>query len=216
MKLLELFSGQGTISKTFQANGFQTFKVDWSKEVQADLYADIATLTIEDILKLCNGLPDVIWASPQCTTYSIATHIHRTLKENLVPKTPLALQDDLVNVAMWDLIDELIAAGTKYYFVENPRARMRHMSFTANRPRYTITYCSYGHKGNSSGFEELYTMKPTDIWTNHPNPNFKNVCTQKNPPHKHGNLKISMKRDYLSRGEMPEKLRQHLVNICVS
>jgi hypothetical protein len=32
--------------------------------------------------------------------------------------------------------------------------------------RHTVTYCSYGDT----------RMKPTDIWTNHPNPNFKQMC----------------------------------------
>lgn len=214
MKILELFSGQGTISQTFIANGFDAYRVDWSKSIDAELHADVMKLTAFDIIKLCNGVPDVIWASPQCTTYSIATHRHRTLKENLIPKTDAARYDDEVNVAMWKLIDELTGMGVKYYFVENPRARMRHMAFVANRPRYTVTYCSYGRKGNANGFEHLYINKPTDIWTNHPDPQFKPQCTKSRPDHQHGNQSSASKRDYLSRGEIPLELRQHIVNIC--
>ena len=36
-----------------------------------DLYDDISKVTAEDILKLF-GKPDVIWASPDCATFSIA------------------------------------------------------------------------------------------------------------------------------------------------
>ncbi len=216
MKLLELFSGQGTISKTFKDNGLESYRVDWSKEVEAELHADVMTLTIQQIKQLCGGLPDVIWASPQCTTYSIATHRHRTLKEGLLPKTDMAAYDDQVNQAMWKLIDELIAAGTKYYFVENPRGRMRHMDFVKDKPRFTVTYCSYGRKGNAAGYENVYQNKPTDIWTNHANPNFKQICTKSTPEHIHGDWSYSSKRDYLNRGEVPGELSQHLVNICVS
>ena len=40
-------------------------------------------------------------------------------------------------------------------------------------PRYTVTYCQYGDK----------RMKPTDIWTNHPNPKFKPMCKNGDPCH---------------------------------
>lgn len=200
----------GNISKAFIAQGGQAYTVDWSSKIKADLHADVSKLTVEDVIRLCGGVPDVIWASPQCTTYSIATHRHRTVKEGLVPKTELAKHDDQVNLALWKLIDELVALGTRYYFVENPRGRMRYMPFVANRPRYTITYCSYGSKGNANGYTDYYSMKPTDIWTNHPSPQFLLQCTITNPPHRHGEWGKIMKRDYISRGEMPQSLTNHI------
>lgn len=214
MKLLELFSGQGTISASFKEQGFETYRVDWSDKVEAELHADIRFLGVDDVIRLCNGLPDVIWASPQCTTYSIATHRHRTLNEGLYPKTETAAQDDKVNEALWQLIDQLIEAGSKYYFVENPRGRMRHMYFVKDRPLYTVSYCSYGRKGNAKGYEDFYINKPTDIWTNHPAPSFKELCTKSKPGHVHGASKSADKRDYLNRGEIPAALREHLVSIC--
>lgn len=214
MKVLELFSGQGSISATFKERGHHAYRVDWSDDVEAELHADIRFLGVEDIVRLCDGLPDVIWASPQCTTYSIATHRHRTLAEGLYPKTETAAQDDKVNEAMWQLIDQLIDAGSKYYFVENPRGRMRHMYFVKDRARHTISYCSYGRRGNAKGYEHLYQNKPTDIWTNHPQPNFKPLCKRSTKEHEHGNLKLSAKRDYLNRGEIPKDLREHIVIIC--
>lgn len=213
--LLELFSGMGNVSKAFIAQGGQAYRVDWSQKVEADLHADVSKLTAQDVINLCGGVPDVIWASPQCTTYSIATHRHRTLKEGLVPKTELARHDDQVNVALWKLIDELVALGTKYYFVENPRGRMRHMPFVQGRPRYTLTYCSYGNKGNANGYTDQYVMKPTDVWTNHPNPQFLPQCTAVNPPHLHGKLDKAHKRDYISRGEMPQLLTNHIAERAI-
>lgn len=203
MKILELFSGNGDISKAFKISGHEIYRVDWSEKVEAELHADISKLTVEDIVKLCGGVPDVIWASPDCTTYSIATHRHRTLKEGLEPKTEYAEQCDKTNIAMWKLIDDLIAIGTKYYFVENPRGRMRHMPFVKGRPRFGVTYCSYGRE----------SMKPTDIWTNHAAPSFEAMCTTKNPPHRHSDWSSEVKRDYLSRGQMPLKLCNHVAKI---
>jgi site-specific DNA-cytosine methylase len=214
MKLLELFSGQGSISQTFRERGHQAYRVDWSQDVEAELHADVGTLTVQDIIDLCDGLPDVIWASPQCTTYSIATHRHRTLAEGLVPKTETAAQDDAINVAMWNLIDELIKAGSRYYFVENPRGRMRHMPFVQDRLRYFVTYCSYGKMGTSPGWEHTYTNKPTDVWSNHTWPGFAPPCTKSRPGHIHGNMMYSQKRNYLDRGAIPKDLREHIVSIC--
>lgn len=214
--LLELFSGHGDVSKAFVARGGMAFRVDWSDKVEAELHADVSKLTIDDIIKLCGRVPDFIWASPQCTTYSIATHKHRTVKEGLKPKTELAKYDDEVNIKLWQLIDELLAKGTSYYFVENPRGRMRHMDFVKNRPRYTITYCSYGLKGTARGYEDVYVMKPTDIWTNYPEPNFRPRCKQINSSHQHGDWESAHKRDYLSRGTMPKKLVDDLAKIMLS
>lgn len=213
--LLELFSGQGTISQAFVAGGGQAYRVDWSTKIEAELHADVSKLTVKDVIKLCGRVPDVVWASPQCTTYSIATHRHRTLKEGLKPKTELAKHDDRTNLALWRLIDELVKCGTKYYFVENPRGRMRHMPFVQDRARHTLTYCSYGNKGNANGYTHTYIMKPTDIWTNHPDPQFLAQCTNVNPPHEHGEWAKAHKRDYLSRGEMPQRLTDHIVSLSI-
>jgi site-specific DNA-cytosine methylase len=214
VKILELFSGQGSISAAFKQQGHEAYRVDWSTKIDAELHADVNELTADRLIELCQGVPDVIWASPECTTYSIATHRHRTLKEALAPKTDKARYDDQVNLSLWALIDELMARGTRYYFVENPRGRMRHMNFVQGRPRFTVSYCSYGRKANAKGYEEFYINKPTDIWTNHPKPAFKALCSKDNKTHIHGRSKSADKRDYLSRGEIPKDLINHIVTIC--
>lgn len=216
MKILELFSGFGDISKAFMAQGHEVFRVDWNEKLEAELHADISKLTANDIVELCGGVPDIIWASPDCTTYSIATHRHRTVLEGLLPKTQYAWECDMTNVSMWNLIDELVRRGTKYYFVENPRGRMRHMPFVKDRPLYTITYCSYGNKANANGYTDQYIMKPTDIWTNHPQPGFLPKCKQNTTEHIHGEWALAHKRDYLSRGSMPKNLCDHIVMIGAS
>ena len=215
MMLIELFSGEGNISKSVIAKGGKAFRVDWSHIVEADLHADVAKLTVKDVVDLCKGMPDFIWASPQCTTYSLATHRHRTIKEGLVPKTEMAKRDDEVNIALWKLIDELLLAGVKYYFVENPKGRMRHMHFVQGRPRYTVTYCSYGNKGNANGYEEVFVKKTTDIWTNHPNPRFLPQCKGATQWHKHGDWNYAHKRNYLSRGSMPQMLTDHIADLVM-
>lgn len=80
--LLELFAGTRCISKAFEKYGWRTFSVDWNRKFKdISLYADISKLTVDDVLDLCGRAPDVIWASPDCTSYSIAgIGYHRRLK----------------------------------------------------------------------------------------------------------------------------------------
>ena len=59
MKVLELFSGTGSISKAFQERGHEVYRVDFDKSFDAESHADIETLTAEDILRDF-GQPDVI------------------------------------------------------------------------------------------------------------------------------------------------------------
>ena len=168
MKVLELFAGTRSIGKAFEKRGHEVYSVEWDKDFEnITLYEDINNITAKDIIKLCGGIPDVIWASPDCTTYSIAAISHHRKKNeetgNLDPVSDYAKFCDKTNKHVLDLIEEL---KPKYYFIENPRGGLRKMDFMKGLYRYTITYCRYGDT----------RMKPTDIWTNHPKPQFKPMC----------------------------------------
>lgn len=173
LKVLELFAGTRGISRAFEARGHETYSIEWDEQHEGiDWYTDINDVTADDILERF-GQPDVIWASPDCTTYSIAgIYHHRKKAENgeLLPTSERAIASDKLNKHMWELIKEL---NPQYYFVENPRGGMRKMSFVADKPMYTVTYCQYGDD----------RMKPTDLWTNHPRPNFRPMCKNGDPCH---------------------------------
>lgn len=209
MVVLELFAGTRSIGKAFEEKGHKVFSVEWDKSFQdISLYADIGTLTAEQVIELCGGVPDVIWASPDCTTYSIAAISHHRTKEksgNLAPKSDYAKFCDDVNRNVLKLIAEL---NPKYFFIENPRGGFRKMDFIQGIPRYTVTYCQYGDK----------RMKPTDIFTNHPNPQFKPPCKNGAPCHesaprgsKSGTQGL---KDKVERARIPEELCKHIVEIC--
>ena len=160
IKVLELFAGQRCIGKAFERKGHQVFSIDFdTRHKDIDWYADIGTVTADDILHRF-GRPDVIWASPDCSSYSIAAISHhraRGVDGNLLPKSEYAKYCDGVNHNVLCLISRL---APLYWFIENPRGGLRKMDFMQGLPRYTITYCQYGDE----------RMKPTDIWTNHPCP----------------------------------------------
>ena len=210
MILLELFAGTRSISKAFEKRGYKTFSVEWNKDFKnIDLYEDINNVSAKDIIKLCGGVPDIIWASPDCTTYSIAGISHHRKKNNetgnLDAVSEYAKFCDKTNKHVLDLIEEL---KPKYYFIENPRGGLRKMDFMKGLYRYTITYCQYGDK----------RMKPTDIWTNHPNPQFKPMC--KNGDNCHQSAPRGSKtgtqglKNSVERSMIPEKFCDYIVKIC--
>lgn len=180
MKVLELFAGTRSIGKAFEKRGHEVFSVEWNKDFEnIDLYADILTVTAEDIIQQF-GRPDVIWASPDCTTFSIAAISHHRRQNpetgNLDPVSEYAKFCDKVDKHVLQLIREL---NPKYYFIENPRGGMRKMEWMQGLPRYTVTYCQY--ETDKPAHERR--MKPTDIWTNHPDPKFKPMCKNGSPCH---------------------------------
>ena len=208
MKVLELFAGKRCIGKAFEKHGHQVYSVEWNKELPGiHLYADISTVTASQIIENF-GMPDVIWASPDCTSYSIAAISHHRTKEpdgNLAPVSEYAKFCDRVNTHVIQLIHEL---NPKVFFIENPRGGMRKMRFMQGIPRYTVTYCQYGDT----------RMKPTDIFTNHPNPKFKPMCHNGDPCHqsaprgsKTGTQGIKGSAD---RALIPVELCEHIVDIC--
>ena len=208
MIVLELFAGTRSISKAFEKRGHKTFSIEWSKDFEnISLYADISKVTAKDIIKLCGGVPDVIWASPDCTTYSIAAISHHREYNNgiLTPVSEYAKFCDKTNKHVLDLIQEL---KPKYYFIENPRGGFRKMDFVKGLYRYTVTYCQYGDT----------RMKPTDIFTNHPNPQFKPMCKNGDSCHVAAPRGSSTGTQGLKgskeRAVIPAKLCNHIAEIC--
>lgn len=208
MKVLELFAGTRSIGKAFEAAGHEVFSIDWDRRfADIDLHTDISELSAERIITLF-GVPDVIWASPDCTSYSVAaisTHRRMTETGSLDAVSDYAKFCDKTNRHVLELIREL---NPKVYFIENPRGGLRKMDFMQGQPRYTVTYCQYGDT----------RQKPTDIWTNHPDPNFKPACKPGDSCHtaaprgsKTGTQALA---DSELRSVIPSALCEHIVDIC--
>ena len=206
MKVLELFSGTGVLSVAFRERGHRTLTADWSGK--PDIFRDISYLGAKEIIKRF-GHPDVIWASPDCTTYSVmCISKHR---DGTKPKSLYAENCDKTNTHVCDLIREL---KPKAWFIENPVGMLRKMPFIeqlmrdTGGKRYTITYCQYGER----------RQKPTDIFTNHPDPQFKPPCKRGAPCHdaaprgsRTGTQGIKGRRE---RARLPVELCRHIVDIC--
>jgi len=152
IKLLELFAGSRSIGIEAEKQNIEVFSVDWANYDNIDLVIDIGQLKKKDI----PFTPDAVWASPDCTTYSIAAcSTHRN--NSVEPKTDYAKKCDQVNQHFIELIKEWLKINPNMvFFIENPRGMLRKMPFMQEFKRHTIWYCQYGDD----------RAKPTDVWTN--------------------------------------------------
>ena len=141
---LELFSGTGSFSKIAREYGYKTLTLDNQPHLNPDVLGDIMSWEPPKGFK-----PLIIWASPPCTQFSIASVSAYKTYWNIGKEPP--------DVKYFYKTLELIALlKPKYWFIENPRGMARTLKFMRKVPRYTVSYCQYGFN----------VMKPTDIWSN--------------------------------------------------
>jgi site-specific DNA-cytosine methylase len=154
MKVLELFAGSRSIGKVCDELGHEVFSSDWTPFDGIDYAVDINQFDTSKV----PFIPDMIWASPPCTTFSVAS-IGKHWDMNRRPKTQDALMGLQILKKTIYIIDYFRTLNPHLiWYIENPRGMMRKMDAFDVLPhiRQTVTYCQYGDT----------RMKPTDIWTN--------------------------------------------------
>lgn len=147
IKMVEIGAGSRSVGKVAESLGMYVYSIDIKPFDGIDLIKDAEYLETSDI----PFVPDYVWFSPMCTSYSMAAISHH--RNGQTPKTEIADKTDRVIKNVLNLISDWGCL----YDIENPRAMLRKMDFMSGLPRTTITYCSYGDT----------RMKPTDIWSNH-------------------------------------------------
>jgi hypothetical protein len=142
LRLLELYSGTGSMGKAFKKLGWKVVSVD----LRADFNPDICCDALDFDVGMLEGKPvDVVWASPPCTQYSCARTRAKTPRD-------LIGSDKLVQKVL-DIAADLNSA----YFIENPHSGLlKTRAVIAGCPMLTLDYCKYN---------ALY-RKRTSIWTN--------------------------------------------------
>ena len=168
MKVLELYAGSRSIGKEAEKLGAEVFSSDIKDFGGIHYVADILDFDYNEL----PFVPDVIWASPPCTGFSVAAIGHHWTggKGAYIPKTDTAK----LGIKLLDKTLEIIEHFPKaVYWIENPRGLMRKMPQLDDLPRHTVTYCQYGDK----------RMKPTDVWTNCSSWTPKPMCKNGAPCH---------------------------------
>jgi len=158
MKVLELYSGTGSVGKVCKERGFDVVSVDI--DGRADINIDILKWDYKKAFKVDEF--DIIWASPPCHTFS-------NLRRSWINRKLKVFGDNVVTAEMLDA--DMIANGLpllrkaeeiinyfkpKYFFIENP-ASSKMKNYLKHLDSYEVHYCQYSDWGYK---------KPTIIWSN--------------------------------------------------
>lgn len=166
MRILDLFAGTGSATKAFEDAGHEVIKVELDESFDAH-ERDILDLTPEYLLEKYGNF-DFIWASPPCTTFSVASIPYYWPNGEPTEKALKGIELVEHTIELIRLLKPRLG-----WLIENPRGMLRKQSFMLDLPRETITYCQYG-------FDR---MKPTDLWGYVPNWKPKPMCKPKDKCH---------------------------------
>lgn len=153
MIVFDFFSGTGSATQAFKDAGHTVISFELNGNFIATEHVNVMELTAEYLLEKY-GQPDFIWASPPCTSFSVASVPHHwdVTGELPIPTSELAVESIELVIHTLKLIKEL--KPQRGWLMENPRGMLRKLKIVHNIPRRTLTYCQYGEK----------YMKPTDLW----------------------------------------------------
>jgi len=204
MKVLELFAGSRSVGKIAEELGMEVFSSDLI--AFEGIHYPISILDF-DVTKV-PFKPDVIWASPPCTGFSVAAiGYHWTGGRGAyIPKTDTAkLGIELVKKTL-EIIEYF---QPTYWFMENPRGVLRKLDVVQGLRKNSVTYCQYGDE----------RMKPTDIWTNSevwiPRP----MCKNGDPCHvaapRGSRTGTQGRANAYERSKIPEELCREILKSCI-
>ena len=139
MKMLELFSGTGSVGDVAKELGIEVISLD--RDMPADIQTDIMNWNYQTIPP---NTFDFIWASPPCTEYSRA----KTVGTRDIEGSNKVVQRTL------DIIDYF---DPKYFILENPQTGLlKDQEMMRQIPYDDIDYCKYG----------MPYRKRTRLWNN--------------------------------------------------
>ena len=156
MRVLELFSGTGSVGKCCKELGWDVVSVDML--LPADHEVDIMDFEYKQYSK---DTFDIVWGSPPCTAYSNlqSCWLGRKKKDGLIYTKEKMESDmneaDLIVKKTLEIIDYF---NPEVWFMENPQTgKLKKREIMKDIPFYDVSYCMY----SDWGYE-----KKTRIWSN--------------------------------------------------
>ncbi len=156
MKVLELFSGTGSVGKCCKELGYETLSLD------IDGRADINMSILEwDYKAYPKDEFDIIWASPPCATFSCLqlSWLGRERDGKIFTREQMESDMQTIGEPLVKKALEIIEYfNPPLWFIENPNTgRLKDREFMKGLPFYVVDYCMYSDWGY---------RKRTRVWTN--------------------------------------------------
>lgn len=168
---VDLFSGLRGGGSGFVKLGFRVIGVELNGEVNSQArelhhYIEDHVMSIFDIdeewckaLISRHGKVKVVWASPPCTSFSVAScGYHWNPPEADGSRTPKSESAELGVALVEHTLKVIEWLNPDYYWIENPVGILRKLPLLSHLQHHKITYCKYGEE----------RMKPTDLWGKFP------------------------------------------------
>lgn len=157
--LLELFKGTGSVGKVARKK-LNVVSLDFDEKYKPDILTDILDWDYKDFYNKTKFVPDFIWASPPCNTYSpLAYKLKERNTKTAEPLSERAIVGTNILYKTLKIISFFQKLNPNLLFViENPRGMMRNDKHIKKLNITTTIYSAYGDK----------KRKPTDFFNNLP------------------------------------------------
>ncbi len=169
MKVLELFSGTGSVGKVCKERGWEVISLDISRKFDKDITIETDITKWDYKNSIYNPKEfDIIWASPPCATFSC---LQRSAKSSKVFKDKFEtiedwrkwneerIEKDIQEIGLPPLnaaLDIIDYFKPKHFFIENP-ATGRMKEYITDIEYTDADYCMYSNWGYK---------KKTRFWNN--------------------------------------------------
>ena len=195
MIVLDLFSGSKSVKRALNKNKYKVISLDNIEKYNPDIITDILKWDYKKV----NFIPDFIWASPPCNTFTYLNP--RAGRDRFTGKAnePQAKHGDKLLNRTFKIIRYFHKKNPYLLFIiENPRAMMRKNHTLKKINRHTVLYCNYG----------LDVRKPTDLFTN---ANFLNLNEFNKCPSNKKIVGVITKCSTFERSKVPKKLIKDII-----
>ena len=158
LKLLELFKGTGSVGKVAHKLGYEVLSIDFDPIYTPTIETDILDWDYSKYYNNTGYIPNFIWASPPCNTFSSLSYRFKERDTKTAePKSERAKIGTKILHRTIKIIKFFQKLNPKLCFtIENPRGMMRHDPKMKKLHMETTLYCLYGD----------IKIKPTDFWAN--------------------------------------------------